>query len=525
MADPPDAAPRGLTIFVSYSRRDLDFAEQLVTALEAFGYAVVIDRTGIHGAERWEARLGQMILESDTIVFVLTPASAASEVCHWEVDRALERRKRIVPVLAKPLDAATRPHDALRDLNYIHFYAEPSFPGSGWGSGLARLHATLSVDVEWIREHTRVSEMAARWEAAAQADDLLARGSELARLQAWRDARPANAPELTVAQRRFMQVSEQAEAERSDTARRQIEEIRTAQQARAAALEAGARAQDERAKALRTLVRRTVVGGVVAGVLAVAVGATGLLAYRNAAETRRALAQIQDERLLQDRLIRLARNRDLPEPPYDEATLARRYEGQTADHVGTDFLGGVYYGVYRLQARTQMKAFVDFLGRHAPPWRERLLAAGGESAALARDAAFVEAWRALATDAATAAEFAALQHEFVRSTTYEVLVRRLAAKSGFDVRSRSTALKAVVYSIAVQHGPATRFVGEALAALGDPAQRSDRVVIEQLYRYRDRVDDYFPELRERSPNLVELIRERYQWEQRDALHMLEVESR
>jgi hypothetical protein len=107
---------RGLKVFVSYSRKDLDFAEQLVPALEVLGYTIIIDRKGIHGAEKWEARLGQMILEADTIVFILTPASVQSEVCHWEVDQALLRRKRIVPVLAMPL-GTSRPHDALRDLN------------------------------------------------------------------------------------------------------------------------------------------------------------------------------------------------------------------------------------------------------------------------------------------------------------------------------------------------------------------------------------------------------------------------
>ena len=134
-----------LAVFVSYARRDLAFTEQLVQALEALGHVVVIDRRGIHGAERWEERLGQMIREADTVVFVLSPVSVASTVCRWELERALEAHKRILPVLAEPLDAAALTHQALRDLNQIHFYAEPAFPGSGWGSGLARLQDRKSV--------------------------------------------------------------------------------------------------------------------------------------------------------------------------------------------------------------------------------------------------------------------------------------------------------------------------------------------------------------------------------------------
>lgn len=523
---------RGLKVFVSYSRRDLDFAEQLVAALEALAYTVIIDRKGIHGAEKWEARLGQMILESDTVVFVLTAASAASNVCRWEVEQALERRKRIVPVLAAPLDAASTPHDALRDLNYIHFYPDPSFPGAGWGGGLARLHATLCVDIEWIREHTRVSEMAARWRAAAETGDFLARGSELANLCKWRDSRPANAPELTLAQRAFLQASEDAEAQRLDAERQQIEDMRMAQQARAVALESSGRAQEERAKALKTVVRRTIAGIVVAGLLTIGVGIVAFIAYRNGEQARLALLQIQDERLLQDRLIRLARNRDFPSPPYEIDILARRYEGETTEHVGTDFMGGVYYGIFRIKAGPQLEDFLAFLRRWAAPFHDKLVKAGGVAAALRRDTRFIDAWRSLGSDPASASEFSTLQTDFVLQNDYERLVARMRSPPTspsapgtrtvtLDVDQRSLALRAVIFSIAVQYGPSTRLVQDALTEMGDLSKRTDADLIAQLYRFRDKVDLYFPGIQARSPNFAELIRERNQWEQRDALHILD----
>src|SRR5262245_43977695 len=150
-----------LKVFISYSRRDLAFADQLVAVLEWQGFQPIIDRKGIHGAEKWEQRLGQLILESNIVVFVLSPDSAASDVCAWEVERAVERGKPIVPVLCYPLDGK-QPHRHLRDLNYIHFYEEPSVPGSGFGTGQVRLIEALSVDVAWLREHTRLEELAAR---------------------------------------------------------------------------------------------------------------------------------------------------------------------------------------------------------------------------------------------------------------------------------------------------------------------------------------------------------------------------
>ena len=509
---------RGLKVFVSYSRRDLDFAEQLVPALEVLGYTIIIDRKGIHGAEKWEARLGQMILEADTIVFILTPASVQSEICHWEVDQALLRHKRIVPVLAKPL-GTSKPHEALRDLNYVHFYPEPSMPGAGWGAGLTRLHATLCVDIAWIREHTRVAEMAARWEADSQAGDLLARGSELASLQKWRDARPANAPDLTILQRSFLQAGEQAEAQRQNQERKQLEDMRAAQLARAEALAASETAQDERERALKTVVRLTVAGIAMAFLFCLAVGTAGFVAYRNGKQARMALLQIQDEQLLQERLLRLARSRDFPPPPYDVGILARRYEGESPDHVGTDFLGGVYYGTFRLKAGSHLEEFITFLRRWAPPLHDQLAAAGWSEAASRRDAKFIESWRSLANDTASGPEFATLQTDFVTQTGYNRLVARLASgrpsQAGqgaspvrLDVAKRSLALRAAIFSIAVQSGPNTSLVQDALGEFGDLSLRTDEQIIIQLYRFRDKVTIYFPEIHTKSRNFAELIRER-----------------
>lgn len=112
-------------VFVSYSRDDLDFADQLVTALKLCGFDPTIDRHGISGGEAWQQRLGALILEADTVVFVLSPSSARSEMCGWEVGEASRLGKRILPVLPRPLEGVAAPQK-LQDLNYVFFYAEPA---------------------------------------------------------------------------------------------------------------------------------------------------------------------------------------------------------------------------------------------------------------------------------------------------------------------------------------------------------------------------------------------------------------
>src|SRR5262249_32990280 len=168
-----------LRVFISYSRDDLEFADQLDTALRYCGFASTIDRHGISGGEDWQRRLGNLIRDADGVVFVLSPASAKSEICAWEVGEAVRLGKRIVPVLCRPLDGASPPPQ-LRDLNYIFFYSESKSPGSGFGSGLERLGTALNTDLEWLRDHTRYLQRAIEWDGGDWSTNRLLSGPHLA---------------------------------------------------------------------------------------------------------------------------------------------------------------------------------------------------------------------------------------------------------------------------------------------------------------------------------------------------------
>jgi hypothetical protein len=124
-AKQPVSSDRGkLRVFISYSRDDLDFADQLTAALDLSGFECFIDREGISGGEEWKRSLGGLIREADTVIFVLTPNSAHSPICDWEVEEATRLNKRILPILCRPLEGVSPP-PRLQELNYIFFYKAP----------------------------------------------------------------------------------------------------------------------------------------------------------------------------------------------------------------------------------------------------------------------------------------------------------------------------------------------------------------------------------------------------------------
>jgi TPR repeat protein len=225
-----------LRVFVSYCREDLEFVEQLKAGLDPCGVECIIDFEGISGGEDWKRRLGDLISEADTVIFVLTPESARSEICAWEAQEATRLSKRIVPVNWRPLEDAIPPPE-LRERNYIFFYEDPrAAPGSGFGTGLAKLVAALNTDFDWLREHTRYLQRATEWDRGGRPANRLLSGDDIAAAKAWTACRPKNAPEPTALHLDFILASEEEAEARSNAQRKQLEEMAAAQTERETAL-------------------------------------------------------------------------------------------------------------------------------------------------------------------------------------------------------------------------------------------------------------------------------------------------
>ena len=164
-----------LKVFVSYSRKDIQFADQLVMALEDNGFDPVIDHHDIAPGEAWRPRLGKLIRSADAIIFVLDGKIRRDRrVCAWEVEEASSLGKRVIPAVPDPFHGENPAN--LGDFNRIFFYPDEAVSGSGFYDGVRKLVEALSIDHRWVRQQTALMQRAEEWIEAGKPDDLLLRG-------------------------------------------------------------------------------------------------------------------------------------------------------------------------------------------------------------------------------------------------------------------------------------------------------------------------------------------------------------
>lgn len=206
-------------VFISYSRADQDFVRRLAASLEERGFAPDWDQTtldpdnvgaGISAEDEWWGRLQEMIATADTMVFVVSPHSARSQVCDEEIAYARSVGKRVIAIRARPIDFNKAP-PRLAGLN-----AKIAFDGSAgsYDEALDQLTRALLVDVRWMRELARLTVLAERWDASTREADRLLPGDELRIAESWAARRPASAPPIAQLIIDYLEASRDHEEER-----------------------------------------------------------------------------------------------------------------------------------------------------------------------------------------------------------------------------------------------------------------------------------------------------------------------
>ena len=104
-------------IFISYSRKDIDFVRKLAGDLEKAGYDVWWDLTDLRGGDDWVRVIPAAIESSAYMLVVLSPDGVLSDWVKKEYTQALGLRKKIIPIMLKPTSVPF----ALNTINYVNF--------------------------------------------------------------------------------------------------------------------------------------------------------------------------------------------------------------------------------------------------------------------------------------------------------------------------------------------------------------------------------------------------------------------
>jgi hypothetical protein len=112
-------------VFISYSREDGDFADNLWHTLEA-GEIPTWQDTDLYGGQSWRAEIDLAIQESLAVVVVMSSESAKSEYVAYEWAYALGVGVKVVPVLLKI--APEELHPALQSRQCLDFSSRSARP-------------------------------------------------------------------------------------------------------------------------------------------------------------------------------------------------------------------------------------------------------------------------------------------------------------------------------------------------------------------------------------------------------------
>jgi hypothetical protein len=94
---------------ISYSRRAAAFVQQLHARLSPDRRDTWVDWEDIPVTADWWQEICAAIEAADTFVFVITPDSLNSPVCHLEIDHPRLHNKRLLPIMRRDTDATGTP--------------------------------------------------------------------------------------------------------------------------------------------------------------------------------------------------------------------------------------------------------------------------------------------------------------------------------------------------------------------------------------------------------------------------------
>ncbi len=214
-------------VFISYSRRNIEFAQRLHAGLNQEERELWVDWEDIPRAADWMQEIYSGIDTSDTFLFLVSPDSLISEVCNQELAYAFSKNKKIIPLILKQIDDANYQRideywqttnwtktardnwTALKHLNWLFFDDD-----SKYDSEFSILMKTIDQDLYHLKTHTRILVRAQEWLSANKNPSSCLRGDDLVSAEYWLQNYTMTEPLPTQLHRDYVQASRDVENER-----------------------------------------------------------------------------------------------------------------------------------------------------------------------------------------------------------------------------------------------------------------------------------------------------------------------
>ncbi len=147
-------------VFISYSRRNLEFARNLYHALSDRELDVWFDQNDIPLAVDFQHQIDEGIQKAHNFIFIISPASLQSGYCAKEINMAIKCGKRIIPILYEmPDDDTMRYMDKnIEKLNWIYMRETDKF-----NEALLGLLSVIKSYEEYVATHTKLLNKAFEW--------------------------------------------------------------------------------------------------------------------------------------------------------------------------------------------------------------------------------------------------------------------------------------------------------------------------------------------------------------------------
>jgi hypothetical protein len=166
-------------VFVSYSRKDKAFVQQLHEALVAQKRDVWIDWEDIPATADWWREIQEGIDASNNVLFVISPDSAESKVCQQEINYAVSSNKRIIPILLRTVAGNQGLHPNVTSHNWV------IFEGADFYQSFASLAKAMDTDLDHVRAHTRILTKAREWQDHQRNNSYLLAGVDIDEAELW----------------------------------------------------------------------------------------------------------------------------------------------------------------------------------------------------------------------------------------------------------------------------------------------------------------------------------------------------